>query len=159
MPVIEIEIVSVEEELVSLYGSDGSIYLVPGYAFLAPRESSWTPRYVVTALPDRFINKTSADSVETPDTGVSDTPVPETMVSEPNDPDNSDVVPAVISQKDADTLLTKSESAAVKTATDKGWEVRIGQRDDESYALTADYRANRVTLTITADKVTKVAVG
>lgn len=158
MPVIEIEIVSVEEELVSLYGSDGSIYLVPGYAFLAPRESSWTPRYVVSALPDRFINKTSADSVETPDTDVSDTP-PETLVSEPDDPGNSDAVTAVISQKDADTLLTKSESTAVKTATDNGWEVRIGQRDDESYALTADYRTNRVTLTIIAGKVTKVAVG
>ena len=37
--------------------------------------------------------------------------------------------------------------------------VRVGQRDDEMFALTKDYRMDRVTLTIVADEVTKVDVG
>ena len=69
MPVIEIEIVAVEEELLSLYGEDGLIYLVPGYAFLAAEESGWTPRYMVSALPDEFIEEASID-IDVPTTDV-----------------------------------------------------------------------------------------
>lgn len=159
MPVTEIEIISVEEELVSLYGVDGSIYLVPGYAFLAAKESGWTPRYVVSALPDEFINEASNDSGVIPGGGSSDAPVPETMMSEPNDPSNPSGAMAVISQDAANTLLTKSEAAAAKTAASNGWEVRVGQRGDEMFALTKDYRQDRVTLTIISGKVTRVDIG
>ena len=155
MPVIEIEIVAVEEELLSLYGEDGLIYLVPGYAFLAAEESGWTPRYMVSALPDEFIEEANTDSVDLPTTDVTEVPVPETI--DPSDP----VVDAEIeiTQEAADTLLGMAEGDATKMAADNGWEVRVGQRDDEMFALTADWRAIRVTLTIVADEVTKVDVG
>lgn len=154
MTVTEIEIVAVEEELVSLYGADGSIYLVPGYAFLAAKELGYTPRYVVSALPDEFIEETNVDSVSTPPAATSEVPAPEPIkpskpvVDEPN-----------ITQEAADTLLTLSERAAVKRAVSNGWDVRVGQRDDEMFALTADWSATRVTLTIVADTVTRVDVG
>ncbi len=154
MPVIEIEIVAVEEELLSMYGADGSIYLVPGYAFLAAPESSWTPRYLVSALPDEFIEEEGTDSVDVPTPGVAEPSAPETT-----DPDAPVVEPATITQDAADSLLAMSEDEATKMAADRGWEVRVGQRDDEMYALTADYQYLRVTLTIMADQVTKVDVG
>ena len=154
MPVTEIEIVAVEEELVILYGADGSIYLVPGYSFSAAPELGYTPRYVVSALPDEFIEETNVDSVSTYPVDIPKVPAPEPIkpskpvVDEPN-----------ITQEAADTLLTMSERAAVKTAVSNGWDVRVGQRDDEMFALTADWSAIRVTLTIVADTVTRVDVG
>ena len=164
MPVVEIEIVAVEEELLSLYGADGSIYLVPGYAFLAAEESGWTPRYSVSALPDEFIEEASIDidvpTTDVPNTDVTDVPVPETIVPETIDPSDPVVDAEIeITQEAADTLLAMSEDEAIKMAANNGWEVRVGQRDDDMYALTEDYRMDRVTLTIVADEVTKVDVG
>jgi len=160
MPVIEIEIVAVEEELLSLYGEDGSIYLVPGYAFLAAEELGWTPRYMVSALPDEFIEEASTDSVDLPTPDVTEVPTPETIVPETIDPSDPVVDAEIeITQEAADILLAMSEGDATKMAANNGWGVRVGQRDDEMFALTEDYRLDRVTLTIMADQVTKVDVG
>jgi hypothetical protein len=159
MPVTEIEIIAVEEELVTLYGSDGSIYLVPGYAFLPATAPGQAVRYVVSALPDEFIDEANDDSEQTPDTGVSEVPTPETIVPEPFDPSTSAADGAAITQEAADTLLAMSEGTSETTAANNGWEVRIGQRDDMVYAQTKDYRPDRVTLTIISGKVTKVDVG
>ena len=159
MPVTEIEITAVEEELVSLYGSDGSIYLVPGYAFLPATAPGQAVRYIVSALPDEFTDEANDDSDQTPDTGVSEVPTPETIVPEPFDPSTSAAAGAAITQAAADTLLAMSEGTSETTAANNGWEVRIGQRDDMVYAQTKDYRPDRVTLTIVSGKVTKVDVG
>jgi len=157
--VIEIEIVAVEEELLSLYGADGEIYLVPGYAFLAAEESGWTPRYMVSALPDEFIEEANTDSVDLPTPDVTEVPMPETIVPGTMDPSEPVVDEPNITQEAADTLLAMTEGDATKMAANNGWEVRVGQRDDEMFALTKDWRAIRVTLTIVADEVTKVDVG
>jgi hypothetical protein len=154
MPVTEIEIVAVEEELVSLYGADGSIYLVPGYSFLAAKEAGYTPRYLVSALPDEFIEETNVESVSTTPADVSGVPAPA-----PIDPSNPVTDEPNITQEAADTLLKMSERAATQMAVSNGWEVRVGQRDDEMFMLTKDWIATRVTLTIVADAVTQVDVG
>ncbi|MEI8392241.1 MAG: hypothetical protein WCG40_07040 [Actinomycetes bacterium] len=160
MPITEIEIVAVEEELLSLYGADGEIYLVPGYAFLAAQESGYTPRYLVSALPDEFIEQAGTDSVDVPTTDVMEPPVPETITPGSIDPGGPVVDAATgITQEAADTLLAMTEAEATKMAASNGWVVRVGQRDDEMFALTKDYRLDRVTLTIVADEVTKVDVG
>ena len=52
-----------------------------------------------------------------------------------------------------------AEADATQAAESKGWVVRIGSRDGEDFALTMDYRTDRVTLTVKADKVTAVVVG
>jgi hypothetical protein len=52
-----------------------------------------------------------------------------------------------------------SEAEATKTAEAKGLTVRVGSRDGEDFPLTKDYRLDRVTLTVQADKVTAVTVG
>jgi hypothetical protein len=154
IPITEIEIVAVEEELVSLYGADGSIYLVPGYSFLAAKEAGYTPRYLVSALPDEFIEETNVESVSTTPADVSGVPAPA-----PIDPSNPVTDEPNITQEAADTLLKMSERAATQMAVSNGWEVRVGQRDDEMFMLTKDWIATRVTLTIVADAVTQVDVG
>ena len=155
----EVSIIGVEEELVTLYGADGSIYLVPGYTFIAAEdEYGYAGRYTVSALPDEYMQVTDevdvvpATDVPVPDTAVASTDV-EPAVDPAVDPDMSVV------QDVADSVLGMSEAEATKTAEAKGLTVRIGSRDGEDFALTMDYRTDRVTLTVKADKVTAVVVG
>ncbi|MFM8857917.1 MAG: hypothetical protein ACKOI2_12100, partial [Actinomycetota bacterium] len=69
---IVVPIVDVEEELVMLYGVDGSVYLIPGYAFLAePDEFGYEPRYTVSAISDDYIETVDAgQSSDDPSLGV-----------------------------------------------------------------------------------------
>ena len=151
----EVSIIGVEEELVTLYGADGSIYLVPGYTFIAAEdEYGYAGRYTVSALPDEYMQVTDAvDAVP-----ATDVPVPDTAVAMPSvDPT---VAPDMsVAQEVADTVLGMSEAEATKTAEAKGLTVRVGSRDGEDFPLTMDYRTDRVTLTVKADKVTAVTVG
>jgi len=151
----EVSIVGVEEELVTLYGADGSIYLVPGYTFIAAEdEYGYAGRYTVSALPDEYMQVTDAvDAVP-----ATDVPVPDTAVAMPSvDPT---VAPDMsVAQEVADSVVGMSEAEATKTAEAKGLTVRVGSRDGEDFPLTMDYRTDRVTLTVKADKVTAVVVG
>jgi len=155
-PVVqEVSIVGVEEELVTLYGADGSIYLVPGYTFIAAEdEYGYAGRYTVSALPDEYMQVSDAvNEVPMTEAPVDDTAVEEPSVDPAVDPDMS------VAQDVADTVLGMSEAEATQTAEAKGLTVRVGSRDGEDFALTMDYRSDRVTLTVKADKVTAVTVG
>jgi hypothetical protein len=150
----EVSIVGVEEELVTLYGADGSIYLVPGYTFIAAAdEYGYVGRYTVSALPDEYMQVTDAvDAVP-----ATDVPVPDTAVEPAVDPA---VEPDMtVAQEVADSVVGMSEAEATKTAEAKGLTVRVGSRDGEDFALTMDYRTDRVTLTVIADKVTAATPG
>ena len=155
----EVSIVGVEEELVTLYGADGSIYLVPGYTFIAAEdEFGYAGRYTVSALPDEYmqvadaVDAVPATEVPVPDTAVASTDV-EPAVDPAVDPDMS------VAQEVADSVVGMSEAEATKTAEAKGLTVRVGSRDGEDFPLTMDYRTDRVTLTVIADKVTAATPG
>ncbi|NDB05284.1 MAG: hypothetical protein EBX95_05950, partial [Acidimicrobiia bacterium] len=142
----EVTIIDVEEELVMLYGADGSIYLVPGYAFIAAEdEYGYTPRYTVSAMPDEYVQQ--ADPIDVAIEPAVDEPVP----SDPNATE--------ISVAEAERLVGLSESAALDTAKVNGWEARVVSRDGVDLAVTMDYRMDRVNLTIVDDKVTASTVG
>ena len=64
-----------------------------------------------------------------------------------------------ITQERADMLIGFTESDAESCATSLGWAFRVGERDGESFALTADYSQQRVTVSITEDLVTAVVIG
>ena len=147
----EVSIVAVEEELVTLYGADGSIYLVPGYTFIAAEdEYGYAGRYTVSALPDEYMQV--ADAVnEVPLSIAPETVAP--AVDPAVDPDMS------VAQEVADSVLGMSEAEATKTAEAKGLTVRVGSRDGEDFPLTMDYRIDRVTLTVIGDKVTAATPG
>jgi hypothetical protein len=150
----EVSIIGVEEELVTLYGADGSIYLVPGYTFIAAEdEYGYAGRYTVSALPDEYMQVTDAvDAVP-----ATDVPVPDTAVAPAVDPA---VDPDMsVAQDVADSVLGMSEVEATKTAEAKGLSVRVGSRDGEDFPLTMDYRTDRVTLTVKDDKVTAATPG
>ena len=64
-----------------------------------------------------------------------------------------------ITQERADKLIGFTETDAEVCATSLGWVFRVGERDGESFALTADYSQQRVTVSVTNNLVTAVAVG
>ena len=64
-----------------------------------------------------------------------------------------------ITQARADNLLTMSEADAEMCAMNLDWQFRVGQRDDEMFAGTFDYRTDRVTVTVMKGFVTKVYLG
>jgi len=44
-------------------------------------------------------------------------------------------------------------------AAASGWMYRVGERDGEQFALTRDYRTNRVTVSVTSGTISAIAVG
>ena len=66
---------------------------------------------------------------------------------------------AGISQIRANALIGMSESQAEECANSLNWGFRIGQRDEEMFALTRDYRLDRVTVIVMLGVVTRVDVG
>lgn len=148
-------IVSVEQELVMLYLADGSMYLVPGYAFLSERDQNgYQPRYVVSALPEEFVKHV-----------VSPSPVPETLPQGSSSGSSGQTAPdqivsdQIVSDKMVSALVGLSESEAAATAKDKGWELRVVSRDGEDFMVTQDYKTDRVNITVKSGKVTKASVG
>ena len=64
-----------------------------------------------------------------------------------------------ITQERANTLISMTEAAAEECAMNLDWTYRLGQRDDEIFAGTFDYRTDRVTVTVMKGLVTQVNVG
>ncbi len=64
-----------------------------------------------------------------------------------------------ITQERANTLTGMNESQAEECAMNLDWGYRVGQRDDEFFALTRDYRIDRVTVVVKDGFVTQVVVG
>ena len=64
-----------------------------------------------------------------------------------------------ITQVRANTLIGMSEMVAEECAMNLDWTYRLGQRDDEMFAGTFDYRTDRVTVTVMKGLVTQVNVG
>ncbi len=64
-----------------------------------------------------------------------------------------------IAQVRANTLIGMNEFQAEECAKNLGWGFRVGQRDDEYFALTMDYQIDRVTVTVKQGFVIRIDVG
>ena len=64
-----------------------------------------------------------------------------------------------VSQVRANALIGMSEGQAQECAMNLDWGFRVEQRDAEMFALTRDYRIDRVTVTVMSGFITKVDVG
>lgn len=155
---IVVDVIEVEDELVMLNGVDGSVYLVPGYAFLADTdEMGFEPRYTVSAIPDSYVEVEESPAPsegESTDAGATDG-----AESEVDEPGMDGEPMEEISSDEANTLLGMSEEEATAAAQANGWVVRIAARDGEQFALTMDYNYTRVNLTVDNGVVTDVFVG
>lgn len=146
---ITVTIEGVEEELVYVWSEDGAVYLVPGYAFLATQDG-YESRYLVSAMPDEYVQQAEVPGDVTTDTGTPDTAAPG------SDGVNPGVDVPAGAEKD---LIGLSEKAAIQAAESEGWIVRVVARDGEEFPITMDYSTARVNLTVVDDIVTEVYVG
>lgn len=89
----------------------------------------------------------AADAAEPSDTAVAECPA-----ADPADA-------TAISDERAAVLVGLSEADAEHCATELGWGWRVGERDGEAFALTADYSPSRVTVTVVDGTVTAIVVG
>lgn len=64
-----------------------------------------------------------------------------------------------ISIGEAATLVGMSKSAAAECAAKLNWQFRIGAEDDQQFALTKDYRLDRVTVSIKNNLITQSLPG
>lgn len=60
---------------------------------------------------------------------------------------------------DTDQYLGLTEQEAIRLAKDDGFTVRIAGRDGECFALTMDYRTDRVNVYLQDDTVTAATIG
>ena len=84
---------------------------------------------------------------------------PETKTPPANCPQADSADMTAITQERADMLIGFTESDAESCALSLSWAFRVGERDGESFALTADYSQQRVTVSVTNDLVTSVVIG
>ena len=64
-----------------------------------------------------------------------------------------------VTNAQAATLIGMKKDAATSCAANLGWGYRIGQEDDQLFALTKDYRLDRVTVVIKKGIITESVVG
>ena len=74
-------------------------------------------------------------------------------------PPASDADKTAITQSRANALVSMSEDQGQQCSELLGWAFRVGQRDDEYFALTRDYNPSRVTVAIKDGFVVSVQVG
>jgi hypothetical protein len=130
-----------------VWDSEGTVWLLPAYAFTDDQGGS----YSVIAIDDAFIELPTPEPAPMPE------PMPvETAVAPAPD---ATTTPVTVDQASADKLVGLSEEAAIEQAKLNDWTPRVVSRDGESLPGTADYRLDRVNLTIVAGKVTAVTLG
>ena len=74
-------------------------------------------------------------------------------------PPATDADKTAITQSRANALVSMSEDQGQQCSELLGWAFRVGQRDDEYFALTRDYNPSRVTVAIKDGFVVSVQVG
>ena len=74
-------------------------------------------------------------------------------------PPATDADKTAITQSRANALVSMSEDQGQQCSELLGWAYRVGQRDDEYFALTRDYNPSRVTVAIKDGFVVSVQVG
>lgn len=65
----------------------------------------------------------------------------------------------IVTNAQAATLIGMKKDAATSCAANLGWGYRIGQEDDQLFALTKDYRLDRVTVVIKKGLITESVIG
>lgn len=147
-----VTITGVEEELWMLWDADGTVWLVPGYAFTSDDGG----RYSVPAIADEYLDiqepivEPDIEPVPLPDTGTGTDPGTEPIGEEITDLPIEGGISALVGMTEADAIAVIEE---------QGWTSRISARDGEYFALTMDFRSDRVNLEIVDGVVTVATIG
>jgi hypothetical protein len=146
---IEVEPITVtlsnaRPSLEQLWGSDDTVWLLPGYAF----DSADGGIYSVLAVEDQYIEVVQPDIVETP-------MPPETAVADPA-PGSTPTTMLLPGWESAQPLVGLTEDEATKVAEGNGWTVRVVRIDGVDQAATDDFIETRVNVAVEGGTVTEI---
>ena len=134
---------TVTGSLEQVWAADGTVWLLPGYAFggtegLLANVLAVEDQYLEQAEPQVLI-----DPVPLPEPLPVETAVPGTAVIEPAPAAPIDVVGLSVDE-------------ATTAAAESGWEVRVARQDGVDLPVTLDFRENRINVAIEAGVITEV---
>ena len=155
---IAVEFTSVSMELTTVWGEDGTIYVLPAYSFTAADGTTAT----MVAVGEEYLDlpdPAPVDSVPV-DSGPGDTGVVSTdVVTSGTDvvPPTPETLPAEVDMAAAEaSLVGLTLEEATKVAEGAGWTVRVSTLDGEGQALTDDYLPLRVNVAVEAGVITGI---
>lgn len=138
-----IHLTSVRRTLTTYWDVDSTVWLLPAYEFTSTDGGTWT----VLAVDETYL--------DFPETTLPVTPGE--LGTVPSDSMLIDPMPEPVPAADAEAaLLDLTEDEATAAATERGWTLRVVERDGESLAVTMDYSPTRVNVVITAGVVTAI---
>jgi hypothetical protein len=149
-------VTSVQLSLSSVWTGDGRVWLAPSFRFQTEAGDEAT----VVAVTDEYFRQ--IDGAATSDPGPAD--------GSSGSVDGGSVEPApapeppqrgtvAVSPEETQALVELAEDEAAKVAGERGWVLRVIARDGEAFAVTEDYRVDRVNVTIKSGVVVAATVG
>ena len=144
-----IDLNQVTSSLEQVWAADGTVWLLPGYAFTGADGMMAN----VLAVEDQYLEQAEPEVLPEP------VPLPEPMPVETAVPGTDGVgepVPVVDAAFDGSTLVGLPVDEASKLAEASGWTVRVAREDGVDLAVTMDYRDNRFNVAVEAGVVTEV---
>ncbi|MCX6522461.1 MAG: hypothetical protein NTZ21_17525 [Actinobacteria bacterium] len=144
-----IDLNQVTSSLEQVWAADGTVWLLPGYAFTGADGMMAN----VLAVEDQYLEQAEPEVLPEP------VPLPEPMPVETAVPGTDGVgepAPVVDAAFDGSTLVGLTVDAASKLAEASGWTVRVAREDGVDLAVTMDYRDNRFNVAVEAGVVTEV---
>ena len=144
-----IDLNGVTSSLEQVWAADGTVWLLPGYAFTGADGMMAN----VLAVEDQYLEQAEPEVL--PDV----VPLPAPMPAETAVPGTDGVgepVPVVDAGFDGSTLVGLTVDEASKLAEASGWTVRVAREDGVDLAVTMDYRDNRFNVAVEAGVVTEV---
>jgi hypothetical protein len=138
-----------------IWAADNSVWLVPAYEYEAVDGGI----YSVIAIDDSFIELPDYDAVPLPEPGTEPMIEPAPVTVQPVDPASTAVPadPAAILDEAAALLVGVTAERAEEIAAEQGWTIRIVEQDGESFAVTMDFRQDRVNVVVADGVITAVA--
>ena len=142
-----IDLNQVTSSLEQVWAADGTVWLLPGYAFTGADGMMAN----VLAVEDQYLQQAEPEVLPEP------VPLPEPMPVETAVPGTDGVgEPAVDAAFDGSTLVGLRVDEASKLAEASGWTVRVARADGADLALTMDYSETRLNVAVEAGVVTEV---
>ena len=144
---ITVELVGVEADLWWAWDSDGSVWLLPAYRF----NSADGGNYVVPAVTDEFLIETGERPASSPGSEGSGV-----VGVSPNRPVNPIVESPVFDSTRLESSIGLGLAEFTEVAKSMGAGVRVGMKDGVDLPVTADYSSSRVTVAVSAGRVTAI---
>jgi hypothetical protein len=159
-------VTSVQLSLSSVWTGDGRVWLAPSFRF----QTEAGDEVSVVAVTDEYFRQVDEPATSDPGPADGSTGSAGSGSGAGGSVDGGSVEPApapeppqhgtvAVAPEETQALVGLAEDEAAKVAGERGWVLRVIARDGETFAVTEDYRIDRVNVTIESGVVVAATVG